>query len=79
MAPAGDVIDDQHGPSRSGSRKMDDGMRWLTQELAWADTYEAYRRAFDIEEEIVAPITVPSTRVRILAPTAATAMRATAL
>jgi hypothetical protein len=79
MAPTVRVIDDEPGPVSHWEQEMDEGMRWLTQELAWADTYDAYRRAFDIEEEIVAPITVPSTRVRIFAPTAASAMRATEL
>jgi hypothetical protein len=53
---------------------MDEGMRGLTQELRWNDTYDAYRQAFDIEEEIVAPVTAPTAPVRIFAPTAAAAM-----
>jgi hypothetical protein len=53
---------------------MDEGMRWLTQELRWRDTYDAYRRAFDIEEEIVPPVMAPTNQVRIFAPTAAAAM-----
>jgi hypothetical protein len=54
---------------------MDEGMRWLTQEARWRDTYDAYRRAFDIEDESVTPVMVPSAPVRIFAPTAAAAMR----
>jgi hypothetical protein len=53
---------------------MDEGMRWLTQELRWRETYDTYRRAFDIEEEIVAPPMAPAAPVRIFAPTAAAAM-----
>ena len=52
---------------------MNEGMRWLTRELRWRETYDAYRRAFDIEE-IVAPVVAPPTPVRIFAPTAAAAM-----
>jgi hypothetical protein len=58
---------------------MNEGMRWLARELAWNDQFAAYRRAFDIEEEVVAPISGPATHARISAPTAAAAMRSVEL